>query len=682
MHTRAITLGTLLAFGTAAFAQPQADFAQRWVRPTDTLTLRVPQELAGADLRVIAGATDVSALIRFPQPGVLALDLRVAPLPPGESELILYRADAPQWEEVARFPLKVLTATGFEKSRFEPKLDLASKSQFGARATGTAALPARTPYNDLTGRGGASFELARGAFGFDGSFNAAGSSFRDEALRFGELAARAPKTDLADYVVNTRWHDTRLTVGHLSWGNHPLLLNGYGSRGLSLMQRFGTRADVSLAAINGTAIVGYDNLLGLDAADHRIYGAGFGFELLGSRPGALRAELTLLDAALESRNNFNVGEVTDAEQSRGIGLRLSGSTAGNRVRVDLALARSRYVNPFDPLLAQGGALQPVQPVTSRARSADLSFDLLQASQALSAHHPLTVTLALHHERLAPLYRSLGATLNADQQLNRAALTAQIGGAQVRLSAARREDNLDNVATILKNRTDTSGFGLTLPPWGADAAGRSWWPQVSYNGQLTHQRALNAPLTAASGIAETHRPDQKNADHQLSLAWTRDPWSFSYALSYATQDNRQIGRENADFANLGHQLTLTLRAFDALNLNLGVSRARNDSTEKNVAAYTTGGTAGVDWQLGARWSLAANVGRTLNNDSQDVSQSANSTAQAQLSYRYELPSFGRKLPGQVFIRCARQGSATRDSVFGLNTRGSNTAWDAGLSMSLF
>jgi hypothetical protein len=683
----AILLGLVLPTpGARAQAAVTGDFADRWVAPTEPLILRIEQALhaRGGDLRLFAGAADVTALVRFPQPGVLVIDPRPAPLPSGESELIVWIVDGAAWRELARLPLKVLTASGLEAGSFTPKLDLAAKSQFEQRTRGDASPPPRPTFADLTGRAAASFEARRGTYAADGNFNVSGSSFRSEALRFGELGADAPKVDLNDYVVNGRMRSTSLSVGHMSTGNNPLLLSSFASRGVGLGQKFGSRMDLRLNALNGSSIVGYDNFFGLDDTDHRVYAATAGFEFIGGRPGGLRAELTYLNASKQSRNNFNVGEIPDAEESDGVGLRLSGTSAGGRMRGDLVLARSTYVNPFDPQLAQGGELQPVKSATASGRIVDLGVDLLQRSTSLSDKHPLTVTLALHHERVEPLYRSLGAFFSADQEQNRITLTSQMAGAQLQLLGSRQEDNVDDVPTILKNRTTTGSatLSLPLPQWLGPAAGRSWWPAANYVYQDVAQRAINEPLTADSGIAATHRPDQQNESHQLNLSWNLMPWTLGYGASYADQDNRQVGRENADFTNSGHQLSVSLRALDTLNLALGLNRTRNYSRERDLTTYSNGGNASVDWQFAQRWSLAANLGRTLGSDSRDFTESANDNAQAQLTYRYEISSFGRKLPGQVFVRYARQANENRDTVFGLATDGTQWAWDAGVSLSLF
>lgn len=682
----ATILGLVLPALEAAEGQIEGDFTGRWIAPTDTLTLRLDQVLHARlqDLRVFVGPADVTALARAPQPGLLQIDLRAAPLASGESEVVVWLVDGTAWREVARLPLNVLTPSGFEAASLTPKLDLAGKSQFSQATSGSAAPPPRPTFEDLTGRGGLAFDARRGVFAADGNFNASGSSYRNEALRFGELSTQAPKVDLNDYVVNTRVRGSVLSVGHLTAGNNPLLLSGFASRGLGFDQKFGPRVDLRLHALNGTSIVGYDNFFGLDDADHRLYAATAGLELIGSRPGGLRVELSYLSASVESRNNFNVGEIPDAEESHGVGLRITGASAGGRVRADVVLARSTYVNPFDPQLAQGGFVQPVVAATASGRIVDLGIDLLQASTWLAQAYPLTLTLKLHHERVDPLYRSLGAFFRADQQLNRATLDAQMAGAQLQLGAARQEDNIDNVPTILKNRTSTQGLslGLPLPSWLGPADGRSWWPATNYTFQDVAQRGINEPVTEDSGFAATHRPDQKNRSHQLNLAWNVTPWTISYGLAYSNQDNRQVGREDADFTNTGHQVGLAVRATDTLNLSLALNRARNHSKERDLATTSRGGNVGIDWQFAQRWSLAANAGRTLGRDSRDFTASANDNAQAQLTYRYDVSSFGRKMPGQLFVRYTRQANESRDNVFGLSTDGTQWAWDAGVSVSLF
>ena len=623
----------------------------------------------------------VAVLLAALAPPALAQEVSVVDA--GESALVVYLIEDTGWREVLRTPLKLLARGGFEKAEFTPKLDLAGKSQFAQTTTGSTSPPPRPQFADLTGRGSAGFGVERGGFSLDGQFNGAGSSFRPEALRYGELRERADKFDLSDYTLNAKVGGTTVSLGHLSYGNNPLLLSGFSSRGMTIAQRFGERVELSFNAMNGTSIVGTDNFFGLDSAEHRVVSGGVGYEFF-PRAGALRAEVLYMDASVQSRSNFNVGEIPDAEKSFGIGLRVSGASDANRVRGEAVFARSTYVNPFDPQLAQGGTSQAVRPATANGYSTELSADLLRDARVFGAGKPLTLTASLRHERVAPLFRSLGASLSADQRVSRAALGAQIAGAQLQLTRQQQQDNLENIATLLTTRTNTSALNasMPLPQWLGANAKTSLWPALSYQWQHVQQVAQNAPVTDDSGIAATHRPDQLNRQHQLGFTWAREIWSWNYSVSASQQDNRQVGRERADFATLGHQLSTSLRASDTLNLTFGVQRNRNFSREKELVSYSNTGTAGCDWTWRDRWTLAANYGRTLGDDSRALATSANRTVQGQLGFRFDVRSFGRKLPGQVFVRYSDQADTNRDATFGISSAGGNRSWNAGLSLSLF
>jgi hypothetical protein len=670
----------LTAGAAAAQAGIDSDFADRWVAPDALLSLRLDAGMPARELRVFIGRTDVSALLRSPAPGVLEIPGTRMPLPAGESELVLYRVAAGQWHELARLPLKVRGAGGFESSTFTPKAELQIKGRGLER--GTASL--RGTHADLVGQGGIGWKAARDGWVFEAQANLSAASHRGEALRFAELAGRAPKLDLADYRVAVAHGEHRLELGHFAVGNHPLLLNGLASRGLALRTRLGAQVDLSASTVSGTTIVGVDNLFGLDDAEHRVDTLSLGAELLRERPGGLRAELTLLDASVRARGNFNRGEVPDAERSRGLGARLLARSAGGRLRADLAFARSRFVNPFDPLLAQGGESQAVRPETRDAYSIDLQVDLLRQSAALSERHPLDLTLGLRQDRAEPLYKSLGASLDADRERRRVSLQAALAGAQLQLQLARGEDNLARIPTLLRTRTDERqlALNLPLPAWFDADATASRWPTLAWSWQGVHQRAVNAPPTEDSGFAATHLPDQLNATQQLNLGWTLPRGSLAYTLAWSRQDNRQIGRERADFANLAHQLAGSWTFGEALRASLDLQRSRNHSVELALTQRTLGGTLALDWQASERWALAGQLQASHANDSQQLGSTRSIGAQLQATRRFELPAPGRPLPGQAFVRLARQGDRRIDTVFDQAIDQRSWWLDLGLSFSLF
>ncbi len=691
---RALAGSLALALPPAALALGVVEAPSGSIRPGDPIVLKLDRAPTPSDgaLVVFIGPTDVTSLFRLAG-SELSLTGKEFALAAGELPLVVWRVQGGQWQEIDRRTLTIVAeqpaadapAEAPARRLLAPTLDLAVKAQSVERTRGSASRPPRPTFSDLALRGGVAVDGELGGLGVKGNANFSGSSFRQEALQFLSRGTQAAKVDLADYRFDVGDPAAQLSVGHIGWGNHPLLLNSYGSRGLIGAVKLGQRFDVSVNAMNGTSIVGFQNPLGLNDGSHRIYGAAVGIEADPSQAGWLRGELSYVDASLRAQGNFNRGEIPDAEQSRGFGLRLLGRMMGGRLRSDIALARNEYRPADDPQLSQGQSLTPLQATTRSARIVDLAFDLLQA-WSLGEGWPLTVTPLLRYERIAPLYRMVGAAIGADQQLRRAGLTAQLGPLQANLSRTRREDNLDNIASLLKTRTDSDEFTLSVPlaeALRAASAADSLWPRLSLQWQDQRQFAVNAPSFDASGLLPTHRPDQANRTATLALAWTLGRWALNYAANQAHQDNRQAGREAADFRNTGHQLSLNVVWSDTLSLNASAQRNRQYSYEKALAGYTWGGAFGFDWRFADVWTLGGNYALTRGDDSRDLAVSRGNTVQTQLGRRFSVPGpFATPLAGQWFVRHALQGFANRDNSVGLNSGGRNWALSLGANVTVF
>lgn len=687
----------LLAAMSASVAVPvaaaqagrlEAEFAGRWVGADEALVLRVDAEHQAGwrGWRVFLGTSEVTALLRLAAPGTLELRPVATAWAAGEGELVIY--DGAQWTELARWPVRVRGAGGFETQLGKPRLEMQLEGRADeGRSDGQPVTP-RGAHADTALSAGVVWQGTRGGFGFEAAASLVGNSHQGKALRFGERGARAPKLDLADYRVALTHGAHTLALGHLSAGTHPLLAAGFGSRGLGLTSRLGTRVDLALHVLSGTAIVGWDHLSGVEEADHQARLLTLGAELLPARPGGLRAELSLLDASLQPRTGFDTGAVPDAERSRGIGLRLLGASESGRWQGELAWARSRFVNPFDPALALDGELQAVEPATRNALLASMRWAVLQ--QQPLAGHPLDLTLDLRHERTAPLYRSLIAYVTPDQQTTRAGLQAAWRGATARLDAGTRVDNLARIATLLRTRTDEQQLALTvpLPAWmaparGAPAAGgRSGWPALAWTWQQVHQRAVNTPVPEESGFAATHRPDQIDHSQRLDLTWALPTGSLRYGLLRSRVDNRQPGRERADFARLSHQVAVDTALGEAWRAGLALTRSRELSLETGLVRWRTGGSVQLGWQASAWWSLSASVSHDLADDSRDLARQTDAGVQLQATRRFELPALGRSLPGQFFVRAAHQGQRQRDTVFDLSADLRSWWVDFGVSLSFF
>jgi hypothetical protein len=655
--------------------------------PSAPIVIRLDRPAAAADgtLAVFVGTLDLSALFRSTGE-TLVLERPDLPLPAGEQALVVWRVQGRQWRELYRSTLRLGDAAAQPPSApaaagaLTPALELAFKVQADEATRGAATPPQRPKARDVTGRGGLAVDTRIGGVALRGGANVSGSSVREEALQFGARGPRARKVDLADYRLEIGDGPARLAVGHVSWGSHPLLLNGYASRGAIAAIKLGSRAEVALAAINGTSVVGFENALGLQDSGHRIYGASIGVEALPQQPGWLRVEATVTDASLRALNNFNRGEIPDAEQSRGGGLRLSSRALDGRLRADLAWSRATYRPADDPQLSQGLALTPLAVTTRWARQADIAFDLLRGV-ALREGLPLTLTPSVRYDEAQPLYKMLGASLSSDLRALRAGMSMQLGAAQAGWFRSARRDNLDDVATLMTTRTeaDEATLSLPLPQW-LGAAGASAWPQVSLQVQKQRQYAASAPSFELSGLAPTHRPDQHNALRNASLAWSLGRHSANYSVSYARQDNRQPGRENADFLTVSHQASLSFALGDALNLSLGANRSRQYGYEQAVANVQLGLTAGVQWRFFEAWSLAANAAHTQGEDSLGLASNRSLTTQTQLGRTFRLPSpFARPATGQWFVRHALASTRNDDRRFGLQSAGRQ--WSVNLGASL-
>lgn len=669
-----------------AQAQPQleASFDQQWQPADAVLRLRLQAGTLPAtpDLRVFIGTRDVSPLLRWAGPGLLELLPAGQAWPAGESELVLYDA---QWTEIARWPVRVLNAAGLESSQFENKIDLQTDRRAVSRHGEGPPLNPRSSLTEGGGLGGFGWKGAREGWQWEAAANVSGHSQRAKALRFGTLAGDAPKLDLADYRLAASWGPHRVELGHVSAGTHALLAQGVASRGLGLSTRAGERADLSLHVVNGSAIVGWDDPLGLQEQDHRMQVLTLGLELLDGRPGGLRAELSLIDASVLPRSGFNTGSVPDAEQSRGLGLRLLASSPGGRLRGELAVARSRYTNPFDDTLAMAGELRAVQPVVRNAYSAELQAGLLQ--QWPVGAQALDLMLTLRHDQAAPLYRSLAAFVTSDLAQTRIGLQAGLAGASAQLQAAHKVDNLGRVATLLRTRTQELQAALNLPlsQW-LGGEGASVWPALAWTAHRVHQQAANTPLAEDSGFADSQRPDQMSTNQQINLNWTLPQGALSYSRSHAVQDNRQRGRERADFHQLGHELSLSWAFGEALRTSLSLTRSRQLSVETAVKSWTTGGGLTMDWQATERWALQAsaahNGSRNRNGVTPDLARTRNTLLQAQLSWRFAMPGLAKPLPGQAFVRLAHQTDHQQDTTIGQDTRLRHGWLDLGLSFSFF
>lgn len=655
-----------------------------WLRREEPVTLsleRLPDPGEGR-LAVTFGPADVTDLFRI-EGRELIYRPELVPLPVGETEIAVYLvAPGEDWHELGRFPLRVLSPRGFQRAEVEPSLDLGSQALL---ADGPGDSGSSTGFRDATGQFNFNGSWLRPGYEMRAGAQVVGVTEAAQAIRFGERGDDAPRADLASYQLRMQRGATRFELGHLSFGDSRHLIRSFGSRGLALGSSLGQRGDIAIGAFAGTSMVGWSNPLGIADSDHRILSGRVGFELLPASPGALRLEGTLLDGSVLPRSGFNSGNVNDRESSDGWSLRLLGSAFSRRLRVEGGYAESTFRNPLDPLLDQGGEdLVEVETETRSARYLDLAWDLVRDRLVGEGELPVSLTMGYRHERVEPLYRTVATFVRSDLDQDVYDLTASLGPISAQVTRSDARDNLDDIPSILTTLTRRQGVNLLIPlgelPRLTEGPGR-WLPILSYGFDRTHQYGLEVPENSL--FAPGHVPDQVSLSHMAALEWMGASWRAGYRYSLSDQDNRQPGREEADFKARVHGISIGLTPHPRVDLSLDVDLERADNLELEEITETVRYGLGAQLQL-ADWTAlsgTASWSETEIDPFQQVSESTTIDLQWTLRLR-RLFGERRGAGGQLFLRYSFQETEARDPVFELEETFRNWSINSGISLSLF
>jgi hypothetical protein len=690
-------LFVFLLWTSPAWSEPiqvtRTNFAAdgQWLYPTDAVELRVsrlpsPEE---GNFAVLLGTLDITSQIKM-----LGADLTYTPtalpLPSGQQEVVLYVVSpANDWTEVGRFPLRVLTTRGFRQADLTPKLDLNWKTRLvESRNDGAGKTDRPSPFNDFTLQGGLDTNFERGDFVVKSQAALLGSSREKEALRFSQLRNSAPKLDLSSYLFDVTRGKSQFSFGHINYGANRHLLQNVANRGLVFRHKLNDRFDVSINTMTGRSIVGYDNFFGMaDLGNNNITSGTVGVNLLQNGWGTLRFEGMWMQGRLKPQTSFNVGQIVDAEKSRGFGLRLFGNTWNGRVRTELSFARSTFDNPSDRALGGGLALVGIKQTTNNARYFDLAVDVIQ-NYAFWWGKSLSLTLSGSHERIDPQFKSLGMFTTANQDINQFGIDGNVGEFSFQLRHTWTEDNLDDIASILttKTRNATANFGFPLRSLFSGTRWDTWWmPSVNYGFGWTHQFSPNKPSLDPDGFRLDNIPDQLDVTHTTGASWSGEwwQWSLGYQFLHSFQDNRQQGRNVADFTNYTHLVTVSLRPRETLTFNIGGGWTDAANKERELTRMTRTANFGFEWQFRPNWALTGTYSYTDEDDSANQSISRSYILDTQISRRFELPTrWGKKLPCRFFLRHALQSNIIRDRVFILATDSAVWTVDAGVSVSMF
>lgn len=569
------------------------------------------------------------------------------------------------------------------KIKFTPSLTLTVNSQ-PAQSTFPGPRPVRATFTEVNMQASLKNDSAYGIFSTQSSFDFAGSSFEQEALRFGTLGKDAPQIDLSSYLVQIQTGKVKYQLGHFSYGTQRQLINSFSSRGIEITVPFLQRFDFSVAAMNGTQLVGYDNFFGLNKSKHQMLSGTLGIEFIRKRPGGLRLEVSALNAYFQPISGVNRGVVTDLQRSRGLALRLIANDKAGRFHFEGGFTRSFFASPGDQSLNQGISVVPLPDLTRNAHYLEASYQILK-DHALSKTKIANLSVAFREENVAPLFRSLGASTQADKIQYEFSVNGSINEITAQFGRTNFHDNLRRIPSILRSLTGNTHLGLAAPASALLNLKKSsvWLPRLGYSYDRVHAFGAEFPVNGGFEIDPSSVPNLIGTNQTFSADWQVKRFTWGYNLNRSLQDNRQTGRERADQAVLVNTGRVGIAASRKLNLNFDLSAESsfNKETGRIDRTYRVG--PGVTWQLTKHMGLGANLSNTVAGDAARTSHRRNTEFDASWTYRFERGKEGmRRVSGQFFIRYANHYSHSLERLFFNDSLQKNQTLTANLGLTFF
>jgi hypothetical protein len=315
----------------------------------------------------------------------------------------------------------------------------------------------------------------------------------------------------------------------------------------------------------------------------------------------------------------------------------------------------------------------------QARGLDMELDLAR-ERPLGERFTTSWTLGYHHSRTEPQYRSVAAFVQADREDDRFELAGMLGPAALQMAHGESRDNLDDIPSILTTRSDTDVATLAVPLGQLRSEPSVWLPLLSYSLERTHQKGDGVPVD--SGFSESHVPDQVSRNHNASLDWSGGVWRFGYRFNRSEQDNRQPGRERADFETRVHALA---GAFGLARLDLGFDLSEEDSRsfEFDQRGETRRYGLNLLWRTSDRLTWNGTLVRVRSETDPATDESESWDGDLQLTLR--LGPWGGDRHGissQLHLRYTSSQLNLANPLFGFVEDRRTWALRSGLSLSVF
>ncbi|WP_339723831.1 hypothetical protein [uncultured Paraglaciecola sp.] len=664
---------------------PAASFGQEWNSAKQALVVKIETSVSTKQFRFLLNNNDVTS--RFKQTGTSQFSYQGHgfDVPSGINTLIVYKVNSGQWQEIHNQEIKVLTSSGFETANWTVNGSVAVDAQLDTDYKGDAFKPEQNRFYVGNMQLSVDSQHTRKDLSIHSQANIVGTTKQENALRFYERGEQADKIDLSDYLVSVEKGKASFSVGHTGFGSNPLLVDNLSNRGVHLGYQFNSIFDIAFTQQNGSAIVGWNNFFGQQNSQHRIAASTLGAEMFPNEPGKLRIEMSYVDAQVQAIDDFAVGQVSDVEKNQGWGLRIISQLWEGRVRFDGVFASSRFTNPIDKALLSGDEFElvAVEQSTDQAYQVNLELDLLTQNEQGTRFFTASLNVGL--DKTDALYRVIAAGPSADQKVARLGLRGELVSGQWQYAFTETENNIDRIPSILTSNTKSHSLNYNIELANAFLSEtfelNHYLPSLNVNLQKVHQMAINMPATELSDFnADSHLPDQVTEILELSANWSLDTYTLGYNLSYSHQDNRQIGRQEADLSRVNHSINQSFQMFASLMLNLDLGRARNFDQENNTVFYNNNAALVMNYSLSSDWRI--NLGSSLNKDYDNFGLSTSNalTINIGLDHQWSYNLYGREVPGQWYLRYAKQRNESQDNIFAFNTFAQDWNITSGISLT--
>jgi hypothetical protein len=333
-----------------------------------------------------------------------------------------------------------------------------------------------------------------------------------------------------------------------------------------------------------------------------------------------------------------------------------------RLKFDGGFTRSQYRNPADPLLYQGTNTIAVPFLTRNARYLEVSFDVLQ-NFSLTKTRQLSLNVAVRHEQVDPLFKSLGAAAQADKKQNEFQITGNLGEISFQAGNTRFNDNLRRIPSILQSLTRAKRFSIALPAIalvGGTTNKSAWLPRLSYSFDRTHQFGADIPVNGGFGNDPSLIPNQYSTNQVFSAEWQFKKINASYVYNRSFTDNQQLGRALSDFRNQTHTSRVGFNPMQTLNLTFDLIREAANDLENATLNGTWRVASTATWNINKHIAWTANIANTIAGDRARTNDSRNTEFDTQFSYRIGIDRGEmKKVQTQLFIRFADRYARQQD-----------------------